>query len=120
MAERWSARYATVLADDPGSSVLTFTSLGLLERSIKAGRSDAKRYVALWKEDTGRTVPIPCEKGAHAIVLTLSGHRTTERTLDGRRNHDGRAWRFHGMQPISIEPKNDTEKKMLKTVIGAD
>jgi hypothetical protein len=30
--ENGSARYATSLADDPGSSVLTITSLGLIER----------------------------------------------------------------------------------------
>ncbi len=31
---RWSGRYATVLADDPGSSVLTLTCLGLVKRSV--------------------------------------------------------------------------------------
>jgi hypothetical protein len=30
---RWSGRHATVLADDPGSAVLTLTSMGMIQRS---------------------------------------------------------------------------------------
>ena len=33
MSSRWPARYAAVLAEDPGTSVLTLTSLGMAERS---------------------------------------------------------------------------------------
>jgi 5-methylcytosine-specific restriction enzyme A len=33
LTARWPARYASVLADDPGSSVLTLTSLGMCLRS---------------------------------------------------------------------------------------
>ena len=33
LASRWTARYASVLADDPGSAVLTLTSFGMVERS---------------------------------------------------------------------------------------
>ncbi len=34
--ERWSTRAAAALADDPGSSVLTLTSLGMLRRAEEA------------------------------------------------------------------------------------
>ena len=33
LSRRWPARYASVLAEDPGTSVLTLTSLGMAERS---------------------------------------------------------------------------------------
>src|SRR5262249_21293110 len=35
---RWAARYATVLADDPGCAVLSLSSLGLLRRSAPDGQ----------------------------------------------------------------------------------
>ena len=117
--ERWPARYATVLADDPGSSVLTFTSLALIERANRTGRKDGSRSVALWKEDTGRTVAIPCPDGHHGVVLTLSGYRTTEATFDGRQNRDGRAWRFHGQQPVKLRPTRPGDEAMIALVTGA-
>ena len=33
LTSRWAARYASVLADDPGSAVLTLTSFGMVQRS---------------------------------------------------------------------------------------
>ena len=35
---RWAARYASVLADDPGSAVMTLTSYGMVQRSRPRGR----------------------------------------------------------------------------------
>src|SRR5215813_12796296 len=46
---RWAARYASVLADDPGSAVLTLTSYGMVQRSRPHGR-DASPVVALLKD----------------------------------------------------------------------
>src|SRR5262249_57858169 len=48
LGSRWAARYASVLADDPGSAVLTLTSFGMVQRSRPA-RRDASAVVALWK-----------------------------------------------------------------------
>lgn len=39
LATRWSARYASVLADDPGSSILTLSACGMVQRSQSFGRS---------------------------------------------------------------------------------
>ncbi len=64
LPHRWSARYATSLADDPGSSVLTLTSLGLIERVNSAGAFKECRNISLWKDDTGRTVEISCPRDA--------------------------------------------------------
>jgi hypothetical protein len=52
LRSRWAARYASVLADDPGSAVLTLTSLGMAQRCRPQGREPSD-VIALWK-DPGR------------------------------------------------------------------
>lgn len=61
LPERWPARYATVLADDPGSSVLTLTNLGMSELSRPPSIQSPSRAVALWKD----------AKSADAISIKL-------------------------------------------------
>jgi hypothetical protein len=83
LASRWSARYASVLADDPGSSVLTLSSFGMVERSRPEGR-DASRVIALWKDPTTGVREIPLEPGAHAVLLTVSFEGATRYAADRR------------------------------------
>jgi hypothetical protein len=83
LASRWSARYASVLADDPGSSVLTLSSFGMVERSRPEGR-DASRVIALWKDPTTGVREIPLEPGAHGVLLTVSFDRATRYAADRR------------------------------------
>jgi len=83
LSSRWAARYASVLADDPGSAVLTLTSFGMVQRS-RPHRRDTSPVVALWKDPVGGLREIPLEAGAQGILLTLSGDRGTRRSADGR------------------------------------
>jgi hypothetical protein len=83
LSSRWAARYASVLADDPGSAVLTLTSFGMAQRSRPHGR-DSSPVVALLKDPEGGPREIPLESGAQAVLLTMSGGRGTRRTVDGR------------------------------------
>jgi hypothetical protein len=83
LASRWSARYASVLADDPGSAVLTVSSYGMVRRSRPHGR-DASPVIGLWKDPDGGTREIPLEAGAHGVVLTICGDRAIRRSADGR------------------------------------
>lgn len=101
LPERWSARYATNLADDPGCSVLTLTSLGLIERTNDAGRHTPTRFVSLWKEDTGRIEKIACPIDAQAVLLTLGGEIAKEWTVDGRKK-ETTSWRYQGHHPIRL------------------
>jgi hypothetical protein len=80
---RWAARYASVLADDPGSAVLTLTSYGMVQRSRPRQR-DVSPVVALWKDPSRGVREIPLEAGAHAVLLTVCGDRATRRSADGR------------------------------------
>jgi hypothetical protein len=84
LSSRWAARYASVLADDPGSTVLTLTSLGMARRSRPRG-GQPSTVVALWK-DAGRGVrEIALEDDAQGILLSASADRAMRRSTDGRR-----------------------------------
>jgi hypothetical protein len=88
LASRWSGRYATVLADDPGSAVLTLTSIGMAERSRPPSLRSTdgqNRIIGLWKDaKRGETIPIHLDPGTDAAVLTINRSYSEERTLDGR------------------------------------
>ena len=87
LASRWAARYASVLADDPGSAVLTLTSAGMARRSRPRGL-DASPVVALWKDPIRGTREIPLEAGAQGVLLSASADITTRRSGDGRQPVD--------------------------------
>jgi hypothetical protein len=72
-----------VLADDPGSAVLTLTSFGMVQRS-RPHAHEASRVVALWKDPAKGVREIPLETGAHGILLTVCMDRATRRSADGR------------------------------------
>lgn len=92
LGTRWPARYATVLADDPGCSVLTVTSLGMARMSRSEDGEHGSRVVALWKDDKdGRNVPITLPEDAEAVVLSLACETKAEWTADGR-SGPGRAF----------------------------
>jgi hypothetical protein len=97
---RWPNRYATVLAEDPGSSVLTLTSLGLIKRVNETGFHQPSRCIALWRDDKCvRELNLPA--WAQALCLTLSPSRIEEATLDGRSDDwNSIAWRLSGVQPV--------------------
>jgi hypothetical protein len=84
LAARWPARYATVLADDPGSSVLTLTSLGMARMSRPPGKGES-RSIALWKDARGSgPTEILLPEGHQAVVISLVAETATEWTSDGR------------------------------------
>jgi hypothetical protein len=87
LSSRWAARYASVLADDPGSTVLTLTSYGMAQRSRPHGH-DASPVIALWK-DPGRGIrEIPLQPDAQGVLISASADRATRRSSDGRRPVD--------------------------------
>jgi hypothetical protein len=101
---RWSARYATVLADDPGCSVLTLTSLGMSSLCRPFSTPAPLRNVALWKDPkTGGPHEIVLPNDAAAILLTLSAEFDEEWTADGR--SDGGATGYPsltGIHPVVL------------------
>ena len=81
---RWPGRYATVLAEDPGTSVLTFTSFGLIARQNDVGAFGQASSIALWKDEATGVKNLELPREADALVLQLRSHAKTEHTLDGR------------------------------------
>ena len=105
--ERWPGRYASVLAEDPGSSVLTLTSLGMViqgkeeperekiqkhrdftAKALKDHRKPPKRWpccnIGLWRDKDGHTVPLSMDPSEQGLVLSLTRETFTEFSADGR------------------------------------
>jgi hypothetical protein len=100
--ERWAARYATVLADDPGSSVLALTSLGMAQLSRPQTGPSRFRVVALWKDRFNGATEIELPPGNDAIAISLSTRYREEFTADGRGDGGTAAFPIlSGIHPIS-------------------
>lgn len=84
LPSRWPARYATVLADDPGCSVLTLTSLALVRRSMERRNQSGDYAIGLWKEFGEGVQELMMPRTAHGLVLSLSMVREKAYTPDGR------------------------------------
>jgi len=103
LGARWPGRYAMGLADDPGSSVLSLTSLGLVLRSnLHYGTNS--RAVGLWRDATSGTRQLDLPVGSQALLLSLTSRCTTEYTLDGR-SDGGHAyeWVLSGCLPVRCD-----------------
>jgi hypothetical protein len=71
LSSRWTARYASVLADDPGSAVCTLTSYGMVRRCRPPGCTPS-RVIGLWKDTSGQPIEIELEDGAHAVLISTN------------------------------------------------
>jgi predicted amidohydrolase len=113
LRERWPARHAIALADDPGCSVLSFTSLGmsLMSKPLGAQTTDRSRVVAIWKDPsqaTPREIELP--PGHGALVLSISIIDTTEWSADGRSSVGG-VPSLTGVYPLVDGPALDAKKR---------
>ncbi|SFL89940.1 hypothetical protein SAMN02982985_01935 [Rugamonas rubra] len=86
---RWPGRYATVLAEDPGSAVLSFTCAGMVDRSNWV-ESRPANAIGLWRDAGagGRTQEIGLPQGSLGVVLTLVSSKKRQTTLDGRSDQE--------------------------------
>lgn len=130
MDGRWPARYASVLADDPGTGVLTVTSYGAASASRKedevsspvAGDADPETsqpvVVASWKDATSRFVTLPAAKD-QALLITLTARAAKEFTLDGRAsNNKAASFRLDGIKSFNLATKRSRAKKFKKDPRG--
>jgi hypothetical protein len=105
---RWPGHYAGVLADDPGCSVLTVTSLALIARGMTSD-SDQSRSVAFFKNSLGVERELFLPQGSHALALRFSARTKAEHSLDGR--SDGGAafiWELREVTPVRGEVDDST------------
>jgi len=81
---RWPGRYATVLAEDPGSSVLTLTSLGMVKLARRPGEPEC-RVIGLWKDaHNAGAKELYLPAGCHGLLLSLKNQPTEQMTIDLR------------------------------------
>lgn len=99
LAPRWPARYASVLADDPGCSVLTLTSLGMAQRCRPPGLGPS-RAIALWKDAFRGLQQIELAPDAHAVALTAHTRLTRVITADGRQGANRPQLVLSGLEQI--------------------
>lgn len=108
LRNRWSSRYASVLAEDPGCSVLSLTSLGMSLRSRPNRDGDAvvdkSRTIALWRDAIYGEREIALGEGQDACVLSLVCRTEPEYTIDGRPDSKPSYFPVYaGMVPFSSE-----------------
>lgn len=96
LVNRWSARYASILADDPGTAVLCVTSSGMAKRTEEPEtwlKEDGKECyknavkdvsVALWKDMVKGWKEIRIDKNNDCLLFTISSQYKEEFTIDGR------------------------------------
>jgi len=107
LAVRWPGRYATVLAEDPGSAVLSFTCAAMVDRSNWLEAKPA-RSVGLWRDGGGRTQEIGLPDGALGVVLSLQSNPKHQTTLDGRSDDAAsRQLTLRTVVPLFLAPTPD-------------
>lgn len=130
LKERWPARYASVFADDPGTAVLTLTSIGMVARSkslqegslvlredMSNGNADTSiprniRNIALWKDQIKGWFPIELSKSHEAVLLTLSADMAREFTADGRSDNGfASVFKLEGGRQFSIHAPSKGSSK---------
>jgi hypothetical protein len=112
LPSRWSARYASVMADDPGTSVLTVTSVGMASRARPlnmtseavgrlGGKPDKATTVALWRDAATGFRELVLNPEDDGLIVTLSANWHEEISADGR-SDGGAAATFilGGVQPV--------------------
>lgn len=120
-AARWPARYATVLAEDPGCAVLTLTSRALMARQEKLGiYPPGDRTVAMWRDDrSGKPLELNCPNDAQAVLLTVVEEGSLDLALDGRRDESALAFRYKGHVPVRVLEREEHFDYILGEGLGS-
>nr|WP_321460906.1 hypothetical protein [uncultured Vibrio sp.] len=83
ISPRWPGKYAAVLSDDPGSSVLSVTALGMTKRATGLGH-DPSSEVALWSEPNKGSETLKVSSSQGGLVIELELEPTKMWSIDGK------------------------------------
>jgi hypothetical protein len=101
LQSRWAARYASVLAEDPGTSVLTVSSLGMSRRGRRS--TSTRRTVAMWKDLWSPWKELEVEEDEHGVLLSVRAEMEEEMSLDGRSDLGNAAvFRYQAHWPLRL------------------
>ena len=106
LGSRWPGRYAGVLADEPGCSVLSLTCAATVDLSneyyvkMHAPKDPPGRTIGRWTQTTG-TSDIDLPDSANGVLLVLESSPRHQTTLDNRSDDScTRALSLKSQQPI--------------------
>ncbi|MRV70676.1 hypothetical protein GJ700_02950 [Duganella sp. FT92W] len=105
---RWPGRYAGVLTDEPGCSVLSLTCLATVDRSNRYFKS-TRRVVGLWSQPSiqGKAAAqeeIEVQPDHHGVLLTLKSSPFHQTTLDNRSDaYAARQLSLIGQQSLQVQ-----------------
>src|SRR5207248_2564356 len=112
---RWSARYASVFADDPGTAVCTVTATGMAARSRRRD-SDPQASVecgpvVLWKDQAGGARVFKPMEDQNTFMLTATAQSHVEYSADGRSDH-GTTYglQFEGIRSLFLTAPEGDER----------
>lgn len=108
---RWPEKYAGVLAEDPGSSVLSVSPYGMTQRSTGSGHPPSSS-VALWS-DGDNTINLDLTEKKVGISLTLGKQPIEQWAADGREQVKN-ALKYAGH--VSVGLKSDLDKVKSKYI----
>lgn len=120
LSGRWPGRHATVLADDPGSAVLTLTSAGMVQRSTPPKGVAPRACVALWTERGSAPQELDLDDGGHGLLLALTAHPRKQNTLDLRQQRDSGGlieYRLSGHRSVKL-PKPSHFPWLRRSAVG--
>ena len=102
LSDRWPGRYAAMLSEDPGASVLTLTSEGLMRDRPAGGIYTDSTKIALWSEPGCQHRVIEMKPGSAGVLLNLLGSDKSTHSLDGRyKPNTAKEWNCVGVKSIA-------------------
>ncbi|HEX3068765.1 MAG TPA: hypothetical protein VHX14_09310 [Thermoanaerobaculia bacterium] len=103
LLRRWPGRYAAVLADDPGTSVLTITSVGMTRLSHPKDGEPPSTVFALWNDAKSTPKEIQFKDNrAVGVVLKLRRESFEEWTADGRSDFGETSYLLLDGDPLDV------------------
>ncbi|MEL6819689.1 MAG: hypothetical protein AAFP80_13655 [Pseudomonadota bacterium] len=112
--ERWPARYASTLADDPGSTIITLTSRALVERANDYSGFARSNSVGLIRDEDGISHQLDLDQGANGVLVTLASKEVKDVTIDGRWTDNASGWYYQNQMQITVAHSNWTNKSSFK------
>lgn len=107
IGNRWPGRYAGVLADEPGCSVLSLTCAGTVDSSNAHYVATCnppippKRVIARWTQTESVPQDIVMQDGENGVLLCLSSIPKHQTTLDNRSDREcSRQIKFTSQRPL--------------------
>jgi hypothetical protein len=81
--ERWSAKYASVLSEDPGCAIIALTSYGMVKRS-QSSHGKTSHSIALVNDCNGNAKEIEMHENEKGVLISLCLCPGNESLADGR------------------------------------